>query len=70
MVTTTPSHLLDIDVETEKQNKTTIKLTTAISSKLINSRLFSPREDLIEYSPCSFQGNKPDQYNCQCKKCK
>ncbi len=44
------------------------KPTTIFSPKLAFSRLLLPTIVLIENSPCGFQGNLPDQDNCQCRK--
>ena len=44
------------------------KLTTIFSHKLAFSRLLLPTTVPIENSACTFQGNLPDQDNCQCRK--
>ncbi len=38
------------------------------SPKFASSRLLLPTIVLVENSPCGFQGNLPDQDNCQCRK--
>jgi hypothetical protein len=51
-------------METEKQRKTTSIKTT----KLLYSRMLLPIIDFIENTPCAFEGNIPDQDNCQCNR--
>ncbi|CAF1241343.1 unnamed protein product [Rotaria magnacalcarata] len=64
IISTTPS-LSQNGIDANKDDKTTIGLTTPLSNKLVYGRMLSPIYGLIEHSPCLFQGNKPDQYNCQ-----
>ncbi|CAF3805804.1 unnamed protein product [Rotaria sp. Silwood1] len=65
LITTIPN-LLDNKIKIEKSSyQTIIKLTTIITNKLINNKIFQLKNDLIENNPCKFQENKPDQYNCQ-----
>jgi len=42
--------------------------TLFIPTKLAYSRVLLPTIVLMENSPCTFQGNMPDQDNCQCKR--
>jgi len=65
---TTTSRLITADIEIKKQRKTTIQLTTIISTKFVHSRMLLPTNDLIENSPCTFQGSMPDADDCQCRK--
>jgi hypothetical protein len=37
------------------------------STKFGRGRILLPTIVLIENSPCTFQGNMPDQDNCHCK---
>jgi hypothetical protein len=67
IVKTTPT-ISNANRETEKEHKTTIKLTTIRSSKLAHGRILLSTNELIENSPCTFQGNMPDQDSCQCRK--
>jgi hypothetical protein len=50
------------------EEKPMIKPTTMFSPKFASSRLLLPTIVLVENSPCGFQGNLPDQDNCQCRK--
>jgi hypothetical protein len=47
------------------EEKPIIKQTTKILPKFPFSRLLLPPPVLVENNPCAFQGNSPDQDNCQ-----
>lgn len=49
----------------EKNSQTTMKSTTIITNKLILSKKLSSSIVFAENSRCTFQGNMPDQENCQ-----
>ena len=67
IIKTTP-HISNTEIKIEKLHETTIELPTIISTKLVHSRMLLLTNNLIENAPCTFQGNMPDQDNCQCRK--
>ena len=65
MITTTPNLSND---ETEQKSRTTTKLTMLTSTQPEYNRLSLSLDDLVENTPCIFQGNIADQNNCHGKK--
>lgn len=55
----------DASTEEHKQ-RTTLKVTTIFATHLAHSRMLLPSTNLIENTPCIFEGNVPDAGNCQC----
>lgn len=71
IIKSTTINLLIQEKVTKKQKQKIINSTSPIlSPKLAYSKILLPTIVLMENSPCTFQGNMPDQDNCQCKKSK
>lgn len=66
MLTTTPS-LSNDDIESHQSDKQAIKLLKSLSTRLTLARILSPSDELTEGHSCTFQGNRPDPYSCQCR---
>ncbi|CAF1337215.1 unnamed protein product [Adineta ricciae] len=64
MINTSPNSIDDA-TNLENQFQITMRLATILSTKIIQSRMLVPSNDLSESVHCAFQGNMPDPDDCQ-----
>ena len=67
MIVKTTAHVSNEETKMINRFQITMKLATILSTKIIQSRMLVPTNDIIENTPCTFQGNMPDPDDCQCK---